>query len=52
MTPGARRKFGAPIFATEVFRKQMYCMKMYLWHCWEFSAPPQSFGPRNDSAPP
>jgi len=24
MAPGARSKFGAPIFVTEVFRKQMY----------------------------
>jgi len=25
MAPGARSKFGAPIFEPEVFRKQMYC---------------------------
>jgi len=25
MVPGARSKFGAPMFETEVFRKQMYC---------------------------
>jgi len=27
MAPGARSKFGAPIFETEVFRKQMYCIE-------------------------
>jgi len=25
MTPGARSKFGVPVFEPEVFRKQMYC---------------------------
>ena len=25
MAPGARSKFGAPMFEPEVFRKQMYC---------------------------
>jgi len=27
MAPGARYKFGAPIFEPEVFRKQMYCVE-------------------------
>jgi len=27
MAPGARSKFGAPIFEPEVFRKQMYCIE-------------------------
>jgi len=27
MVPGARSKFGAPMFETEVFRKQMYCIE-------------------------
>jgi len=27
MAPGARSKFGAPIFEPEVLRKQMYCIK-------------------------
>jgi len=27
MVPGARNKFGAPMFEPEVFRKQMYCIK-------------------------
>jgi len=27
MAPGARRKFGAPMFETEVFQKQMYCIE-------------------------
>jgi len=25
MTPGARNKFGAPIFEPEFFRKEIYC---------------------------
>jgi len=28
MAPGARCKFGAPIFEPEVFRKQMYCTEV------------------------
>jgi len=27
MAPGARNKFGASMFETEVFRKQMYCFE-------------------------
>ena len=27
MAPGARSKFGAPVFEPEVFRKQMYCIE-------------------------
>jgi len=27
MTPGTKSKFGAPVFETEVFRKQMYCIE-------------------------
>jgi len=27
MAPGARSKFGAPIFEPEIFRKQMYCIE-------------------------
>ena len=27
MVPGTRSKFGAPMFETEVFRKQMYCIE-------------------------
>ena len=27
MAPGARSKFGAPMFEPEVFRKQMYCIE-------------------------
>jgi len=27
MAPGARSKFGAPMFEREVFRKQMYCIE-------------------------
>jgi len=28
MAPGARSKFGAPVFEPEVFRKQMYCTEV------------------------
>jgi len=27
MVPGAKNKFGAPMFEPEVFRKQMYCIE-------------------------
>jgi len=27
MAPGARSKFGVPMFEPEIFRKQMYCIK-------------------------
>jgi len=27
MAPGARSKFGSPVFEPEVFRKQMYCIE-------------------------
>jgi len=27
MAPGARSKFGAPMFEPEVFRKQIYCIE-------------------------
>jgi len=27
MTPGARSKFGAPMFEPELFRKQIYCVE-------------------------
>jgi len=30
MTPGTRKKFGAPIFEPEVFEKQMYCFEKVL----------------------
>jgi len=43
--PGARSKFGAPIFETEVFRKQMYCVKESTCDIvGTFRRPPQPFG--------
>jgi len=27
MAPGEKNKFGAPMFETEVFRKQMHCFE-------------------------
>ena len=27
MVPGAKSKFGAPVFEPDVFRKQMYCIE-------------------------
>ena len=45
LAPGARCKFGAPVFEPEVFRKQMYVYwRMYVWHCWDILAPPEWFG--------
>jgi len=41
MAPGARSKFGAPMFEPEVFRKQMYCTEVVTL-LWLFGAP-QSF---------
>jgi len=39
MAPGARSKFGAPVFEPEVFRKQICCWRKYLWYCKDFLAP-------------
>ena len=59
MAPGARSKFGAPMFKSEVFRKQMYCIaentcdivgtsrRRPQWFC----APLMIRRPLNDSAP-
>jgi len=47
MAPGARSKFGAPMFKPEPFWKQMYCIEESTCDiCWDFSAQP-----RSDSAP-
>ena len=50
MAPGARCKFGTPIFEPEVFRKQMYCIEEgtcdiagIVWRVRNHSAPPQYF---------
>jgi len=59
MAPGAWRKFGAIIFETEVFRKQMHCIiEVLVTLLGLFGAPaairspPQWFGaPIADSAP-
>jgi len=45
MAPGARSKFGAPMFAPEVFRKQMYCIEVLVILLGLFGAP------RSHSAP-
>ena len=54
MAPGARSKFGAPIFETEVFRKQMYCIEESTGDIVRtFRRPPHQFGAaRSDLAPP
>jgi len=42
MAPGARNKFGVPMFEPEIFRNQMHCIlhwRRRLWHFWNFSAP-------------
>jgi len=45
MAPGARSKFGAPMFVPEIFRKQMYCIEESICDIvgtlWR---PPQWFG--------
>ena len=41
MAPGARSKFGAPVFQPEVFRKQMYCIEVLVTL---LGRQPQSFG--------
>jgi len=59
MAPGARSKFGAPMFETEVFRKQMYCIEECtcdivgtFWLPRSHSAPPAvTWRPHSDSAP-
>ena len=43
--PGARSKFGAPMFEPEVFRKQMYCTEVRVTLLGLFGVP-QSFGAR------
>jgi len=43
MAPGAKSKFGAPIFEPEVFRKQMYCTEVLVTLLGLFGAP-QPFG--------
>jgi len=54
MATGARNMFGAPMFESEVFRKQMCCIEESTCDVvGTFRRPPQSFGvPRSDSAPP
>ena len=50
--PGTRSKFGAPIFESEVFRRQMYCIEEFTCDIVgtfrrprSQSAPPQYFSP-------
>jgi len=43
MAPGARSKFGDPMFEPEVFRKQMYCTEVRVILLGLFGVP-QSFG--------
>ena len=45
MAPGARSKFGAPMFEPEVFRQQMYCIEVLLTLLGLFVVP------RSHSAP-
>jgi len=58
MAPGARSKFGAPMFEAEVFRKQIYCIEestcdnfgMFWLSRQSFGAPAVIRRPHNDSA--
>ena len=47
MAPGARSKFGAPMFDFEVFRQQMYCIEDVILTLLELFDAPHSY-----SAPP
>ena len=38
MAPGARSKFGAPMFEPKDFREQKYCIEESTCHCWDFAA--------------
>ena len=51
MGPGARSKFGAPHVRTwGVWEANVLYWRKYLWHCWDFSAPPVViWRPRIDS---
>jgi len=40
MAPGEIKKFDAPVFESEVFRKQMYCFeKVLMTLLWRFGPP-------------
>jgi len=43
MASGARSKFGAPMFETELFRKQMYCIAVLVTLLGLFGAPLSPF---------
>ena len=47
MAPGARSKFGAPMFEFEVFRQQMYCIEQVILTLLGLFDSPRSY-----SAPP
>ena len=52
MAPGARRKFGAPMFEPEVFQKQMNCIEGSTWDIvGTFRRPSQWFGTRGIVTP-
>jgi len=52
MAPGARSKFGAPMFISEVFLKQMYCIAESTCDIvGAFWRPSRSFGARRISPP-
>jgi len=48
MAPGTRSKFGAPMFEPEVFRKQMYCVKIFVTLLGIFGAPTVIWRPHSD----
>jgi len=46
MAPGARSKFGVPMFEIEVFRKQMYCIEeIFVILLGVFGAPSSHLAP-------
>jgi len=56
MAPGARSKFGAPMFEPDIFRKQMYCIEESICDIvgtlWRDSAPGELCPPFLPRHPP
>ena len=51
-SPGTRGKFWRPHIGTwGLSEANVLYWRKYLWHCWDFSAPPQWFGDRGNMSP-
>jgi len=51
MAPGARSKFGAPVFEPEVFRNQMYCTEVLVTWLGLFGSLIVNWRPGNRAPP-